>query len=113
MCTGWNAWQQLFWLGLCRRKFPLHISQDGSHEDTRNAARSFLPRVRYLSHYELEAPIPRQRRENIAYYRISNHYKFIMRTFFDCFEYPRLIILEVSIIMIFPYTFLIYSSCGR
>lgn len=81
---------------MCRRKFPLHISQDGSHEETRDAARSFLPQVRYLSHYELAAPVPRQRKENIAYYRISNHYKFIMHTFFDCFEFPRIIILEVG-----------------
>ena len=90
-CRLW----QLFWHGMCRRKFPLHISQDGSHEETRDAARSFLPRVRYLSHYELEMPVPRQRKENIAYYRIANHYKFIMRTFFDCFQFPRIIILEV------------------
>jgi hypothetical protein len=31
----------------------------------------------------------------LAYYRIANHYKFIMKTFFDCFQYPKLIILEV------------------
>ncbi|KAK9868373.1 hypothetical protein WJX84_008202 [Apatococcus fuscideae] len=77
-----------------RRKFPLHISQDGSHEETKEVARGFLPRVRYLSHYELAAPIPRQRKENIAYYRIANHYKFIFQTFFDCFNFPRIIILE-------------------
>ena len=33
--------------------------------------------------------------EKIEYYRIANHYRYIFRTFFDCFLYPRLIILEV------------------
>ena len=92
---GVHKMQQLAWPGMCRRKFPLHISQDGSHEETKEVARGFLPRVRYLSHYELAAPIPRQRKENIAYYRIANHYKFIFQTFFDCFNFPRIIILEV------------------
>lgn len=33
--------------------------------------------------------------EKIEYYRIANHYRYIFKTFFDCFLYPRLIILEV------------------
>ena len=34
--------------------------------------------------------------EPIAYYRISDHYKYVMQQIFDCWQYPKLIILEVS-----------------
>ena len=51
--------------------------------------------ISYLHHKELVAPIVRRKIEKIAYYRIAAHYRFILRTFFDCFKYPRLIILEV------------------
>ncbi len=38
----------------------------------------------------------RQSQEKIEYYRIAAHYRFILRTMFDCFQYPRVIILEVN-----------------
>ena len=45
-------------------------------------------------------PTPRRcrcrRSEKVVYYRIANHYRFILRTFFDCFAFQRLIILEVG-----------------
>ena len=50
--------------------------------------------IGYLHHKELVAPVVRRKIEKIAYYRIAAHYRFILRTFFDCFKYPRLIILE-------------------
>ena len=50
--------------------------------------------VSYLHHRELAAPVPRRSNEKVAYYRIAAHYRFILKTFFDCFKYPRLIILE-------------------
>ena len=53
--------------------------------------------VSYLHHMELKPPVPLNRKENLAYYRIANHYKFIMQTFFDCLRVPRLIILEVQL----------------
>ena len=53
--------------------------------------------VSYLHHMELKPPVPLNRKENLAYYRIANHYKFIMQTFFDCLHVPRLIILEVCL----------------
>lgn len=34
------------------------------------------------------------RREPIVYYRIANHYKFILQQMFDCRQYERLIIVE-------------------
>ena len=52
--------------------------------------------ISYLHHLERVAPVVRQRQEKIEYYRIAAHYRFILRTMFDCFRYPRLIILEVS-----------------
>lgn len=53
--------------------------------------------MRYLHHLETRPPETLTRKENKAYYRIANHYNFIMRTFFDCFGYPRLILLEVGL----------------
>lgn len=47
-----------------------------------------------MNHVEEHVPKKNAPGENVAYYRIANHYKFLLRTFFDCFEYPKLIILE-------------------
>lgn len=52
--------------------------------------------ISYLHHLERVAPVVRQSQEKIEYYRIAAHYKFILRTIFDCFRHPRLIILEVT-----------------
>jgi hypothetical protein len=53
--------------------------------------------VSYLHHRELVKPVLKRSNEKIAYYRIAAHYRFILRTFFDCFKFPRLIILEASL----------------
>ncbi|CAL5224039.1 g6661 [Coccomyxa viridis] len=80
-----------------RRKFPLFISQDGTpvHEATRHQAQSYKE-VSYLHHRELIKPVTKTSNawDKLAYYRIANHYKHIFKTFFDCFEYPHVIILE-------------------
>lgn len=34
------------------------------------------------------------RKERVAYYRIANHYKFIMQQLFDCRRFDKLIIVE-------------------
>lgn len=52
--------------------------------------------ISYLHHVERVAPVVRQSQEKIEYYRIAAHYRFILRTMFDCFQYPRVIILEVN-----------------
>ncbi len=54
--------------------------------------------VSYLHHRELTKPVTKTSNawDKLAYYRIANHYKFIFKTFFDCFGYPHVIILEVS-----------------
>ena len=55
--------------------------------------------MRYLHHKEDAPPHPLLNKwENLAYYRIANHYKFILRTFFECFGYSKLIILEVRFV---------------
>ena len=51
---------------------------------------------RYLQHIELVEPIKRNRREPLVYYRIANHYQFILRQLFDCFQYPNVLVVEVS-----------------
>ena len=53
--------------------------------------------VSYLHHQELVKPVTKTRNawDKLEYYRIANHYKYILKTFFDCFRYPHVIILEV------------------
>ena len=51
---------------------------------------------RYLQHIELVEPIKRNLRESLVYYRIANHYQFIFRQLFDCFQYPNVLVVEVS-----------------
>ena len=52
----------------------------------------------YLHHKELIKPVTKTDKlwDKIAYYRIANHYRWIFQTMFECFQYPRLIILEVT-----------------
>ena len=71
---------------LCRTRCPISDS----------ALSCMRAQVSYLHHRELVAPVVRRSIEKIAYYRIAAHYRFILGTFFDCFKYPRLIILEAS-----------------
>lgn len=89
-----------------RKKFPLFISQDGKDKRVRDFARSLAPDVTYINHIEERAPVPPNRKERIAYYRIANHYKFIMQQLFDCRNYERLIIVEDDMLFapdFFPY----------
>ena len=77
----------------------MFVSQDGTpaNAEVANLTKSYASQgVRYMHHVELTVPQTLTKKENKAYYRIANHYKFIMQTFFDCFKYPRLILLEVS-----------------
>ena len=74
------------------------MSQDGTppNQDVAALAHSLAAQgVHYLHHMELQPPKAKSRKESLAYYRIANHYKFILQTFFDCLCFPRLIILEV------------------
>ena len=95
-----------------RRKFPLHISQDGnnsavadfasnpaaavSHGELDHVDPADMPHVLHMQHVQADSFPTRAASEPIAYYRISDHYKFVMQQIFDCWQYPKLIILEVS-----------------
>lgn len=93
-----------------RQKFPLHISQDGNNTAVTDLARSTDPAKFNMSHMDLSLILPvvhmqhvmadtfptRKKTEPAAYYRIASHYKFVMRQIFDCWQYPKLIVLEVQ-----------------
>ena len=40
----------------CRMKFPLYISQDGTHDEVHSLATSFVPEVKYMNHVEDAVP---------------------------------------------------------
>ncbi|KAL6771861.1 hypothetical protein ACKKBG_A28055 [Auxenochlorella protothecoides x Auxenochlorella symbiontica] len=87
-------------------RFPLYISQDSDAPGVQEVIEQHLDKLRYLQHREVAPPIPSNKREILAYYRIANHYKFIFQTFFDCFGFARLIILEDDMLLapdFFPY----------
>ena len=84
-----------------REEFPLYVSQDGPvpSEEVAKVAISFADRgVSYLHHKEETVPERLTKKESLAYYRIANHYKFILKTMFDCFGFQRLILVEVSLL---------------
>ena len=53
--------------------------------------------VTYLSHQQRARPMVADSSKRAAYYRIAEHYRFVLHTLFDCFRYPRVIILEVDL----------------
>ena len=78
----------------------MYVSQDGPvpNKEVAKVAFSFANRgVSYLHHKEETVPERLTKKESLAYYRIANHYKFILRTMFDCFGFQRLILVEVSL----------------
>ena len=78
-----------------RVKFPIFVSQDRNAPSVQDTVYSNLSRVKYLQHEELADPILDSPTEKMVYYKIAQHYKFVLRTMFDCFNYPRVILLEV------------------
>jgi len=76
-------------------QFPIYVSQDGTHKEVKAMAQSFAKLgVKYLQHIETSAPVPRNKKENVAYYRIAAHYKFALTTLFEEKGHPRVLILE-------------------
>ena len=78
-----------------RQMFPLYISQDGNQSGIAELARCHAPAIFHMQHVEADNFPTRKKNEPVAYYRIASHYRFIMQQFFDCWQYPKLIILEV------------------
>lgn len=86
-------------LMMSRRKFPLYVSQDSNPLDSEvtSVIKSFINKgVRHMMH----TPVPVANASTSAYshpyVRIASHYKHVLQTFFDCFHYPRLLMLEVG-----------------
>ncbi|KAL4439675.1 hypothetical protein ABPG75_002676 [Micractinium tetrahymenae] len=77
-----------------RRKFLLFVSQDFNATGVQDVVEQHLDKLSYLQHYEEREPVTERKKEPVVYYRIANHYKFILKTMFDCFGFQRVIILE-------------------
>ena len=56
---------------------------------------SLIPSVVHMQHTMADTVPTRKKTEPMAYYRIASHYKFVMGQMFDCWQYPKLIVLEV------------------
>lgn len=74
-------------------KYPLFISQDGSHPDVRSKALSY-DQLTYMQHLNNEAVEPERPGELIAYYKIARHYKWALDQLFYNHNFSRVIILE-------------------
>lgn len=76
-------------------KFPLFVSQDGNNSEVAETLHAYTDALWAMEHVELQEPQRRlNRNENLAYYRIANHYKFVFLQMFDCLGFSNLIILE-------------------
>ncbi|KAK3287077.1 hypothetical protein CYMTET_5397 [Cymbomonas tetramitiformis] len=75
-------------------KFPLFVSQDGTNPGVKGTAMNNQAHLTYMQHLETEVPKMDSPKENVAYYRIANHYKWALDELFVEREYERVIILE-------------------
>ena len=80
-----------------RQKFHLFISQDGNQSGIAELARSHAPSILHMQHLHADNFPTRKQSEPIAYYRIASHYGYIMQQMFDCWQYPKVILLEVCL----------------
>ncbi|KAK1303836.1 Alpha-1,3-mannosyl-glycoprotein 2-beta-N-acetylglucosaminyltransferase [Acorus calamus] len=74
-------------------KFPLFISQDGTHQGVKDAALSYS-QTTYMQHLDFEEVHPERPGELIAYYKIARHYKWALDELFIKHSFSRVIILE-------------------
>ncbi|XP_019165516.1 PREDICTED: alpha-1,3-mannosyl-glycoprotein 2-beta-N-acetylglucosaminyltransferase isoform X4 [Ipomoea nil] len=74
-------------------KFPLFISQDGSHPDVKTLALSY-DQLTYMQHLDYEPVHTERPGEIIAYYKIARHYKWALDQLFYKHNFSRVIILE-------------------
>lgn len=80
-----------------RQNFHLYISQDGNQSGIAELARSHAPSIFHMQHVRTDNFPTRKKSEPVAYYRIASHYKYIMQQMFDCWQYPKVILLEVCL----------------
>ena len=98
-----------------RATFPTFISQDGDHAGVSALASRVADRYFYNQRRELRRPFTRSsgaRWDDVAYYRISAHYKFTLGTLFDDLGYPRVIVLEDDM-RLAPDFFGYFAALGR
>ncbi|CAL2279909.1 unnamed protein product [Prunus armeniaca] len=74
-------------------KFPLFVSQDGSHPAVKEKALSF-DQLTYMQHLDYEPVHTERPGELIAYYKIARHYKWALDGLFYKHNFSRVIILE-------------------
>ncbi|VAH85171.1 unnamed protein product [Triticum turgidum subsp. durum] len=74
-------------------KFPLFISQDGTNGEVKNKALSYA-QITFMQHVDLEPVHTESPGENIAYYKIANHYKWALDELLIKHNFRRVIILE-------------------
>ncbi|KAK1296075.1 Alpha-1,3-mannosyl-glycoprotein 2-beta-N-acetylglucosaminyltransferase [Acorus calamus] len=74
-------------------KFPLFISQDGTHQSVKDKALSYS-QIIYMQHLDFEEVHPERPGELIAYYKIARHYKWALDELFIKHNFSRVIILE-------------------
>lgn len=80
-----------------RQKFHLYISQDGNQSGIAELSRGHAPSIYHMQHAAKDNFPTRKKSEAVAYYRIASHYKYIMQQMFDCWQYPKVIFLEVRL----------------
>ncbi|VVA26594.1 PREDICTED: alpha-1 3-mannosyl-glyco [Prunus dulcis] len=74
-------------------KFPLFVSQDGSHPAVKEKALSY-DQLTYMQHLDYEPVHTERPGELIAYYKIARHYKWALDGLFYKHNFSRVIILE-------------------
>ncbi|RXH97812.1 hypothetical protein DVH24_010137 [Malus domestica] len=74
-------------------KFPLFVSQDGSHPAVKQKALSY-DQLTYMQHLDYEPVHAERPGELIAYYKIARHYKWALDGLFYKHNFNRVIILE-------------------
>ncbi|CAL9023001.1 unnamed protein product [Prunus brigantina] len=74
-------------------KFPLFVSQDGSHPAVKEKALSY-DQLTYMQHLDYEPVHTDRPGELIAYYKIARHYKWALDGLFYKHKFSRVIILE-------------------
>ncbi|CAN6554452.1 unnamed protein product [Malus baccata var. baccata] len=79
--------------GSVASKFPLFVSQDGSHPAVKQKALSY-DQLTYMQHLDYEPVHAERPGELIAYYKIARHYKWALDGLFYKHKFSRVIILE-------------------
>lgn len=74
-------------------KYPVFVSQDGSHPAVKSKALSY-DQLTYMQHLDFEPVQTETPGELIAYYKIARHYKWALDELFYKRNFSRVIILE-------------------